>query len=44
VDFRDFIRDAKIAKQIFEQSALSRQLSAKSDYDEAGESLEFTDS
>jgi hypothetical protein len=44
VDFRDFSRDAEIAKQIFELSALSRQLSAKTDYDDEVESWEFTES
>jgi hypothetical protein len=44
VDFRDFSRDAEIAKQIFELSAISRQRSAKSDYDDEVESWGFTDS
>jgi hypothetical protein len=44
VDFRDFSRDAEIAKQIFELSAIRSQRSAKSEYDDEVESWEFTDS
>jgi hypothetical protein len=51
VDFRDFSRDAEIAKQMismifdflsYQLSAVSSQLN--SDYDRAGGGLEFTDS